>query len=214
MYISENVAAKRCPLIEPTSGEYICIEVDIKCTPHLLCFFYRPPSLNINDFIDNIFHILTKAKFYSIHNIYLIGDSNTKHQEWCTYDATSSDGKALKNFFDCNDFSQLIDEPTRFANTSHSCIDHIFTNSTFNVNEFGTLPKYSCFDHCPIYFRLYPQTSSIHTAYKRTVWNYKNANFLMFRISLMNVAWNTIFTTGDTNEITNNFMNLLTYNAK
>ena len=164
--------------------------------------------------IDNIFHIITKAKFYSIHNIYLIGDSNTKHQEWCTYDATSSDGKALKNFFDCNDFSQLIDEPTRFGNTSHSCIDHIFTNSTFNVNEFGTLPKDSCFDHCPIYFRLYPQTSSIHTAYKRTVWNYKNANFLMFRISLMNVAWNTIFTAGDINEITNNFMNLLTYNAK
>ena len=90
VYISENVAAKRCPLIEPTSGEYICIEVDIKCTPHLLCFFYRPPSLNINDFIDNIFHIITKAKFYSIYNIYSIGDSNTKHQEWCTYDATSS----------------------------------------------------------------------------------------------------------------------------
>ena len=82
------------------------------------------------------------------------------------------------------------------------------------MNEFGTLPKDSCFDHCPIYFRLYPQTSSIHTAYKRTVWNYKNANFLMFRTSLMNVAWNTIFTTGDINEITNNFMNLLTYNAK
>ena len=29
---------RRFPLIEPTSGEYICIEVDIKCTPHLLCF--------------------------------------------------------------------------------------------------------------------------------------------------------------------------------
>ena len=30
----------------------------------------------------------------------------------------------------------------------------------------------------------------------------------------MNVAWNTIFTTDDINEMTNNFMNLLTYNAK
>ena len=30
----------------------------------------------------------------------------------------------------------------------------------------------------------------------------------------MNVEWNTIFTTGDINEITNNFMNLLTYNTK
>ena len=72
VYISETVAAKRCPLIEPTSGEYICIEVDIKCTPHLLCFSHRPPSLNINDFIDNGFHIIIKAKFYSIHNIYLL----------------------------------------------------------------------------------------------------------------------------------------------
>ena len=36
----------------------------------------------------------------------------------------------------------------------------------------------------------------------------------MFRTSLMNVAWNTIFTTEDINEMTNNFMNFLTYNAK
>ena len=82
------------------------------------------------------------------------------------------------------------------------------------MNKFGTLPEDSRFDHCPIYFRLYPQTSSIHTAYKRAAWNYKNANFLMLRTSLMNVAWNTIFTTEDFNETTNNFMNLLTYNAK
>ena len=36
----------------------------------------------------------------------------------------------------------------------------------------------------------------------------------MFRASLMNVAWNTIFTTEDINQMTNNFMNRLTYNAK
>ena len=59
------------------------------------------------------------------------------------------------------------------------------------------------------------QASSIHTAYKRrTVWNYKNANFFMFRTRLINVVWNTIFTTEDINEMTNNFLNFLTYKAK
>ena len=47
------------------------------------------------------------------------------------------------------------------------------------------------------------QASSIHTAYKRrTVWNYKNANFFMFRTRLINVVWNTIFTAEDINEMT------------
>ena len=39
VYISENVAAERCPLIEPTSGEYICIEVECQMYATSTLFF-------------------------------------------------------------------------------------------------------------------------------------------------------------------------------
>ena len=64
VYVSEAVAAKRCPLIEPSTGEFICIDLALNRNHYLLCFFYRPPSASIDDFIDNLCYIITKAKLY------------------------------------------------------------------------------------------------------------------------------------------------------
>ena len=130
--------------------------------------------LNINVFyFYNIFYNITKPKFYSIHNIFLIGDSNTKHKEWCSLHTMPHPRieRPWKIIFDSSDFSQLIDEPPRFGNT---CIDLTFTKSTFNVNEFGTSPKDNCFDHSLTYIfqTIYPPTSFINTANEQTVPNY------------------------------------------
>ena len=82
VYIGDTLNAKRCPLLEPDSGEFICIDLYYNFSHYMICFFYRPPNTSVADFTDGISFILSRAEAAAFSNFFFLGDSNSKHKAW------------------------------------------------------------------------------------------------------------------------------------
>ena len=61
VYIGDTLNTKRCPLLEPNIGEFICLDLHDSLSHHLICF-HRLPNTLIADFIDVIYFILSRAE--------------------------------------------------------------------------------------------------------------------------------------------------------
>ena len=207
VYIGDTLNAKRCPLLEPDSGEFICIDLYDNFSYYMICFFYRPSNTPVADFTDGISFILSRAEAAAFSNFFFLGDSNSKNKAWCSSDNTCPAGKNLKLFFADSNCIQIIDSPTRFSAFSHSCIDHIFTNmSSHIITDSGVLPRDVCFDHSPVFVNIRLNSNIKNKSYKRKVWNFKNADFDKSRTTLQNISWNDILSINDVNETTSIFM--------
>ena len=207
VYIGDTLNAKRCPLLEPDSAEFICIDLYDNFSHYMICFFYRPPNTPVAEFTDGISFILSRAEAAAFSNFFFLGDSNSKKKAWCSSDNTCPAGKNLKLFFADSNFIQIIDSLTRFSAFSHSCIDHIFTNmSSHIITDSGVLPRDVCFDHSPVFVNIRLNSNIKNKSYKRKVWNFKNADFDKFRTTLQNISWNEILSKNDVNETTSIFM--------
>ncbi len=137
VYIQEHFAAKRVEALEPRDLEAICFEYQIKQQTHLVCFMYKAPNIDITDFLVGVEAILSNANGY--YDMSFIGDFNCKHNQFCSSDRTTNDGRALKAYFDAHNFVQIVKEPTRYQNMSQSCIDLIFTNNIQSVKTTCTV---------------------------------------------------------------------------
>ena len=90
--------------------EVIGIEYHVNGTKNLLCITYKPPDTNTLDYLDGIDSLLSISAYNDIH---LMGDFNCKHDSFCPYDRTTTDGRLLKAFFDAREFAQIVHEPTK-----------------------------------------------------------------------------------------------------
>ena len=112
-------------------------------------------------------------------------------------------GKRLVTLGESNNFFQLINEPTRITENSHSILDLIFCDSPFLVTENGVLSPLANLDHCTIFCRLNIKTHK-PTAYSREVWDYKTADFGAINEALSNAPFSTAFLIyDDINDIVN-----------
>ena len=85
----------------------------------------------------------------------------------------------------------------------YSSLDVILTNSPSVITKHGVLATI-CSDHKPIYACLNFSNHKI-ASYKRTVWDFKNANFDNFRYKLSSINWNFIDVNDDIDLITDIF---------
>ena len=98
------------------------------------------------------------AQESDVAKIIMIGDFNA--------DPTSPAGGMLNLFCNTNNFEQLIGEPTRITEMSHSVLAQVVTNIGHFIKEARVDPPVSSSDHCTVsidlLFRL-KKTKSLHS---------------------------------------------------
>ena len=83
--------------------------------------------------------------------------------------------------------SELVNQPTRVSadGLSQSLLDMIITNSPGEAVDCDVLPPISNLDHCNILCKFSVSSCPNHN-YKRTVWDFKNANMVASKDALLN----------------------------
>ncbi len=107
-------------------------------------------------------------------------------------------------FCNTQNFTYLVNEPTRITNTTATILDQILTNSPNFVKEVHVTPPISTNDHCTVGLHLDFKINR-EAAYERKVWLLKNANFSDFRQALHNADFDKCFEGDDVNEACKNW---------
>ena len=122
MYISDTLSFKpRNDLSFPQkTAECLCVEIDLpKEKNFVVCIVYRPPSSDVNDFLDDLESLMLTVNS-SDKSVCIMGDFNI--------DLLSNSPNSLRfqNILASNAFSVMIDKPTRISDHSSSLLDNIF----------------------------------------------------------------------------------------
>ena len=115
----------------------------------MLGFIYKHPSLQVNNFTnDIILSLLEKLNKENSKKIFLLGDFNTDFLQYRTSEPVNNFvGTLLSNFP-----SPLMLLPIRISNSSSTLINNIFCNVTFDSRiisgnftstVFGHLPQFA-----------------------------------------------------------------------
>ena len=80
----------------------------------------------MNTFLNGFQSVLAAASVDNFLGVFLIGDTNAKHKDWCDKDESCLRGRILQSFMLSNGLNQIITEPTRFGQNTSSCIDLFF----------------------------------------------------------------------------------------
>ena len=118
----------------------------------LVGIIYRPPNINIEDFLNSLEVILLKLIEFNKPS-YLMGDFNINSLNY-----GSRHTHTFKNLFYTYSFSPTILKPTRVSRHSATLIDQIWTNDTQNYQTSGII-YFTLSDHFPI-FCVFRTTSS------------------------------------------------------
>ena len=114
-----------------------------KIKPIAIACCYRPPNCNVN---EGIGALQNSFRTIDLNNeTYILGDFNINFAD--------TESSAQRNYSDTlllNNFTQLIDCPTRITPTTSTTIDHILCNHRENVYQHGTIDC-GMSDHLVIY---------------------------------------------------------------
>jgi hypothetical protein len=104
----------------------------------------------------------------------------------------------LHAFLALNHLFQHVKEPTRITPTRSSILDLIITNSPSLVSNVQVIAPIHKNDHCTVFGEVASLLSK-RKAYNRTMWNFKDADFVGFREKLKETNWDDCFQTEDPN---------------
>ena len=97
----------------------------------------------------------------------------------------TNEGQNLKTFAYKNNLTIHVDQPTRITDRASTILDQFITNIPDFVTSISVSPPVSSNDHCTIEMKLLFRVRKIR-AYKRLMWDFKNADFDVFRENLKN----------------------------
>jgi hypothetical protein len=174
IWVKDNISVSHKSELDHKDLECVWLEVAIKDFNLLLAVIYRPPS-STNAFWDILHEQIGLSVSYGYKNLMFIGDLNA--------DLNTPAGKKLMNLASLNCLDIIIREPTRITLNTSSILDQCLTNQTNKITEVINDPPCSTNDHNTIGVKLslnipYPK------AYKRFMWDFKHANFDLFRDNL------------------------------
>ena len=169
---------------------------------------YRPPKVNLRDFIGNLDSCM--AKLSSENKVcYVMADWNLDLMKHHCHDLT---GQFLDTMFS-RSFVPLITRPTRITSNKATLTDNIFTNDIDNCAVSGLFVT-DISDHLPI-FCLSSKSQSNQTMNKYITFRDKSAKHMQdFKSALENTNWG-LSDINDSNEMYNSFLNkyVSIYNA-
>ena len=125
-------------------------------------------------------------------NVLIIGDLNA--------DPKSRQGKILANFANGNNFAILNNTATRYSNYSSSILDQCLCNFSNLLKDSKILPPISSSDHCVLALE-FKMKFHQPIAYQRTMWDFKNANYSLYRDEISNTNWEVCFEKDSINDI-------------
>ena len=162
------------------------------------CFFtcvYRNPSSEnnskekIDEFVNKMSNTLENIKGKNPYINFVIGDLNAKNSVWWG-DITDYPGESISDITVLHGLHQIINQPTHFyPGKNPSCIDLIFCSQPNLICETGVLPSLLPQCHHDIIFGKIDFNVKLPPPYKRLMWDYKNADVMNIRRSLLSVNW-------------------------
>ena len=142
VYVLDSIESTKIKTLCRMSSNFESIGVEISLGSNnsfYLCGVYRPPHSNITNFNTDFFEMISTHS----HNKKCIvtGDFNIDLMSI----GTVSSCQNFVDSFASENFTSLIDAPTRISRNSNTCIDHIHVN--FLENFFAGVLKISVSDH-------------------------------------------------------------------
>ena len=203
IYVKKYIKFKIIELdIVSNECEFISISFSIDNKNILFASIYRPPTSNIDSFVDWLEDIFgLTVPFYDY--VIFTGDLNIdlfKH---------SAHKTKLEKLFDIFGVNQVIKDPTRInpSTNSSSLIDIIITNTSLDIKDSCSLHiSETISDHNLVYavFNLPKRNNSSKYIKFR---DYRNINFDNFEYDALQLQWDQIYYTQDVNDKLNIFNN-------
>lgn len=181
-YISNSVYFKPRPEFIVNGLECIWFETCLKGKRLLIGTFYRPPDSDLSIW-QKIEHSIDIAFNSKPDYLIITGDFNE--------DQLNPNNKKIKRILENFNLSQLIEDPTHYWDNSFSLLDLFIINSQDIVISSGvgeTFYDVNVRYHCPIFLALHIDKPK-KLSFKRTIWEYKNGNYDLFREKLQNTNW-------------------------
>ena len=196
LYVANYLQAIRRFDFESASMECLWAEIAVNRFKFLCGVCYRPPNQSAEELAeflrglqDSLDLICSSSQFSAV---FILGDFNAHYNYKETTSSNTDVGVILYNFLECNNLSQLIEEPTRVSLHGETILDLIVTDSPGFFISSGTLsPPANC-DHNIVFAKLHISTRKTK-AYKRSVRNYNNVDATGFNAALNLVNWDSAF---------------------
>ena len=167
--------------------------------------FYNPPSSNCNT-IHQLQSSL--AALPGSLPVVLCGGFNQPNIDWSHFNPSpvvhSRENSLLCDPISDFNLQQMVMEPTRGANI----LDLLFTNRPDILHEVKVVDGLPGSDHDAVYFSINLGRRRF-LRQKRLVYNFKKANFDLFREMLSKVPWDCCFLSESINECWENFKDVL-----
>ena len=187
--INTLIAERRLDLEQP-DHETLWISVRNSVKQVLIGVSYRQQRGNYWEKLQDGYDLAVATK---IANIMLIGDFNADPGNKTAYET-------LSDFIAINNLHQHINDPTRVTSTTASTLDLIITNLPFLVKDTGVGAPVHENDHRTIYGTLNLKTVK-RQAFNRDIWDFKNADFDLYRDKLNEADWEECFAEEDIDSI-------------
>ena len=176
-------------------NEALVFQVKVGTRKCLFTCLYRNPSPEnnsmdkVDEFADELNNTLNNIKGKNPYINFVIGDLNAKNTIWWG-DTTDYPGETISNIIDFHGLHEIINQPTHFyPGKNPSCIDLIFCSQPNLISESGVLPSLLPQCHHDIIFAKIDLNVKLPPQYKRTMWDYKNADKISIKRSLSSVNW-------------------------
>ena len=185
--------------------ESICLKVTQNKESFIICNFYRPPSANIDTSIDLISELFTSLSLYNLP-VLVTCDSNIDVLKKGNIRQTFL-GETLST-----GFINHINIATRICPPSMSSIDQLFSNNPNLITNSGVFID-SPSDHFWTFISLNMDLPGKHNneSLKRI---FSQQNIDIFRDSLKNVHWSTLYNIDDVNQAADFFSEKFLQNFK
>ncbi|KAJ8970980.1 hypothetical protein NQ317_003851 [Molorchus minor] len=166
------------------------------CLNNKLCniyAMYRPPSTNINDYIDALEIYLQHQNLNYDHNIF---EKSLESENYLN---------TLAEF----GFHPVINDYTRIQGDSKSCLDHIFIRSKGDFDDLilPLIVQTSITDHFPVLFQLVTGGLKNNIQYKENI--IKHINYDKLREQLSDVDWSDVYNLKDVESATKAFLSII-----
>ena len=184
VWVSDKIACKRRQDLEMEDIEAMWLEIRSFNRKFFLCTIYRSDSNTNVSFWEKLQENMDHLKENLNPKIMICGDLNA--------DFNTRHGKLLKEFATENNLTLHINEPTRITTTSSTILDQFISNFPTYVRNPQILPPLSSCDHCLVTINCLFKIKQ-PKPYRRIMWNFKNADFALYRLRLSEFNWDKCF---------------------
>ena len=192
LWVSDKLACKRRQDLEIYDIEAMWVEVRTINKKFFVCVIYRTDSNTDLTFWDKLQENIDAIRAQYNPKILICGDLNA--------DLNTRHGRLLLEFCDNNALTIHVNEPTRITDTTSTILDQFLSNFPSHLKNVEILPPLPHCDHCVIAINCTFKVVK-PKPYKRLMWNFKQADFALYRTKIEESNWDKCFERGNVDNV-------------